>query len=86
MNIFNAKKQNSIKSINRLDLSGFLQMQVTRICFVLFDLFLQRVFGKCKIKGEYNKRPLDQKKRGEKTDVFIVIDESRVVLPVGRKR
>ena len=86
MNIFNAKKPKFNKNINRLDLSGFTNAGKPEFALFFFDLFLQRVFGKCKIKGEYNKRPAEQRKRGEKTDVFIVIDESRVVLPVGREK
>lgn len=86
MNIFNAKKPKFNKNINRLDLSGFTNAGKPEFALFFFDLFLQRVFGKCKIRGEYNRRPKEQRKRGEKTDVFIVIDESRVVLPVGREK
>lgn len=86
MNIFNAKKPKFNKNINRLDLSGFTNAGKPEFALFFFDLFLQRVFGKCKIKGEYRDRPIEQRKRGEKTEVFLVIDESRVVLPTGRDK
>lgn len=86
MNIFNAKKPKFNKNINRLDLSGFTNAGKPEFALFFFDLFLQRVFGKCKLKGEYRDRPLEQRERGDKCDVFVVIDESRVVLPTGRDK
>lgn len=86
MNIFNAKKPKFNRNINRLDLSGFTNADKPEFALFFFDLFLQRVFGKCKLKGEYKDRPQKQKERGAKCDVFIVIDESRVVLPTGRDK
>lgn len=86
MNIFNAKKPKFNKNINRLDLSGFTNAGKPEFALFFFDLFLQRVFGKCKLKGEYKDRPAEQRTRGAKCDVFVVIDESRVVLPTGRDK
>lgn len=86
MNIFNAKKPKFNKNINRLDLSGFTNAGKPEFALFFFDLFLQRVFGKCKIKGEYKDRPREQRQRGDKCDVFVVIDESRVVLPTGKDK
>ncbi|MFY4797239.1 helicase HerA domain-containing protein, partial [Aliarcobacter butzleri] len=86
MNIFNAKKPKFNKNINRLDLSGFTNAGKPAFALFFFDLFLQRVFGKCKIKGEYVKRSEKDRRRGKKTDVFIVIDESRAILPTGKEK
>lgn len=86
MNIFNAKKPKFNRNINRLDLSGFTNAGKPEFALFFFDLFLQRVFGKCKLKGEYKDRPAEQRTRGNKCDVFVVIDESRVVLPTGRDK
>ena len=86
MNIFNAKKPKFNKNINRLDLSGFTNAGKPDFALFFFDLFLQRVFSRCKIKGEYRDRPESQRTRGDKTDVFIVIDESRVILPTGKEK
>lgn len=86
MNIFNAKKPKFNRNINRLDLSGFTNAGKPEFALFFFDLFLQRVFGKCKLKGEYKDRPAEQRNRGNKCDVFVVIDESRVVLPTGRDK
>ncbi|WP_418181402.1 hypothetical protein ACNSOL_11925 (plasmid) [Aliarcobacter lanthieri] len=86
MNIFNAKKPKFDKNINRLDLSGFTNAGRPDFALFFFDLFLQRVFSKCKIKGEYKDRAIQHKKRGAKTDVFVVIDESRVILPTGKEK
>ena len=74
------------RNINRLDLSGFTNAGKPEFALFFFDLFLQRVFGKCKLKGEYKDRPAEQRNRGNKCDVFVVIDESRVVLPTGRDK
>lgn len=84
--IFNAKKPKFTKNINRIDLSGLTSTSKPEFAIFFIDLFMQRVFRRCKMKGEYNKRPPEQRRRGDKCDIVIVIDEARALLPAGKEK
>jgi hypothetical protein len=80
-NIFNESIPKLIKGVNRFDISGFTNMAKPDVALFFADIWLQRIFRKAKLNGE-----VSLEKDGVKTKVFIVMDESRIVLPTGRDK
>lgn len=84
MNIFIKARPKMIHGVNRIDLSGFTNVAKPEFALFFVELSIQRIFRKCKIKGEYQKRT--DKSRGDKVDTFVIADESRLILPNGREK
>ena len=79
--IFNESIPKLIKGVNRFDISGFTNMAKPDMALFFADNWVQRIFRKAKLQGE-----VSLETHGYKTKVFIVMDESRIVLPTGRDK
>jgi len=80
-NIFNQAIPKLIRGVNRFDISGFTNMAKPDMALFFADNWVQRIFRKAKMQGEVN-----LEKDGVKTKTFIVMDESRIVLPTGKDK
>lgn len=78
--VFHASIPPVVAGVNRFDISG-LEHSV-QVFFT--DVLLQKVFRAKKLKGEYDKYP--SRPRGTKTDTYVVIDESKLILPTGKDK
>ncbi|EKD41015.1 MAG: AAA ATPase [uncultured bacterium] len=78
--VFHASVPPVAAGVNRFDISG-LEHNV-QVFFT--DVLLQKVFRAKKLKGEYIKYP--SRPRGAKTDTYVVIDESKLILPTGKDK
>ena len=51
------------------------------------DIMVQQIFRAVKNRGEYRNKSDDYKeRRGEKVDTFIILDESKLILPTGNDK
>lgn len=80
--VFHSCKPTFKSGLNRIDMSG-LRHETQRF---MADVFLGRVFRACKIRGEYAKLPPEKRKRGEKCDTYIVVDETKLIVPNGKEK
>lgn len=67
-------------TLHRFDISGLDHNIQLFFC----DVLLSKVFRAKKMRGEYSNCP--DKSRGERTDTYVVIDESKLVLPQGKEK
>ncbi len=67
-------------SLHRFDISGLDHNIQLFFC----DVLLAKVFRAKKMRGEYSNNP--DKSRGERTDTYVVIDESKLVMPQGKEK
>ncbi|MGB0990403.1 MAG: helicase HerA domain-containing protein [Halarcobacter sp.] len=86
MNIFTQQKPKLVAGLNRIDLTGFTNTAKPEYALFFIDLSIQRIFRKCKLLGEYSKRPEEKRRRGEKVETYVVADESRLILPTGKEK
>ena len=85
--IFNENKPHSAKGVVRYDISGFTSVDKPMEAMFFADIMIQRIFRAVKLKGEYRTNSNSYKQRyGEKTSTFIVIDESKLILPTGKEK
>lgn len=80
--VFHSTKPELRSGLNRINISG-LRHETQRF---MADVFLGRVFRACKIRGEYSKLPAEKRKRGEKCDTYIVVDETKLIVPNGKEK
>lgn len=80
--VFHSAKPELKSGLNRINISG-LRHETQRF---MADVFLGRVFRACKIRGEYAKLPPERRKRGEKCDTYIVVDETKLIVPNGKEK
>jgi ABC-type polar amino acid transport system ATPase subunit len=80
--VFHSTKPSFKAGLNRIDISG-LRHETQRF---MADVFLGRVFRACKIRGEYAKLSPEKRKRGDKCDTFIIIDETKLIVPNGKEK
>lgn len=84
MEIFNQKRPRLIKGLNIINISSFTNADKPELAKFFIDLFFQRVFRKCKLKGKYIDRPGIEP--DTKFDTVLAVDESRLLLPTGKDR
>lgn len=80
--VFHSTKPEIKSGLNRINISG-LRHETQRF---MADVFLGKVFRACKIRGEYSKLPAERKKRGEKCDTYIIVDETKLIVPSGKEK
>ena len=78
--VFQSKKPPVKPGLNIVNISG-QDVDVQRF---IVDVWLGKVFKSCKIRGEYSE--MTNKKRGEKCDTFVIIDESKLVAGSSREK
>ena len=71
--VFHPKRPPVKAGLNIINISG-LDVEIQRF---IVDIWLGKVFRSCKIRGTYADIP--NKKRGEKCDTFVIIDEAKLV-------
>jgi len=79
--VFNDNKPPKARGIVRYDISGFTNVDKPSEAMFFADTVIQKIFRAVKMRGEYRKLG----KRG-KADTFIVIDESKLILPTGKDK
>lgn len=79
--VFNDNKPPKTKGIVRYDISGFTNVDKPSEAMFFADTVIQKIFRAVKMRGEYRKL----RKKG-KADTFIVIDESKLILPTGKDK
>jgi GTPase SAR1 family protein len=79
--VFNDNKPPKAKGVVRYDISGFTNVDKPSEAMFFADTVIQKIFRAVKMRGEYRKLG----KRG-KADTFIVIDESKLILPTGKDK
>ena len=70
--------------VMRFDLSGLTNANKPKHAIFFSELLLYHVFRQLKMRGEYHK--YHDKSRGRKVSDYIIIDESKLVLPTGAER
>lgn len=80
--VFHSARPELKSGLNRINISG-LRHDTQRF---MADVFLGRVFRACKIRGEYSKLPMSKRQRGDKCDTYIVIDETKLIVPSGKEK
>jgi hypothetical protein len=81
--IFNDKKPPRTRGVVRYDMSGLTSAEKPTEAMFLADITIQEIFRNIKQQGEFSKRTKD---KNIKTSTFIVIDESKLVLPSGKEK
>lgn len=82
--VFNDNKPPKAQGIVRYDISGFTNIEKPTEAMFFADITIQEIFRNIKMLGEYKNRSEEYRlRRGKKCDKFIVIDESKLVLPTG---
>jgi len=85
--IFNENKPPVSKGVVRYDISGFTSVDKPMEAMFFADIMIQRIFRAVKLRGEYrNKSDAFKASHGQKVDTFIVIDESKLILPTGKEK
>ena len=79
--VFNDNKPPKAKGVVRYDISGFTNTDKPSEAMFFADTVIQKIFRAVKMRGEYRKLG----KRG-KADTFVVIDESKLILPTGKDK
>lgn len=79
--VFNDNKPPKSKGVVRYDISGFTNTDKPSEAMFFSDTLIQKIFRAVKMRGEYRKLG----KRG-KADTFIIIDESKLILPTGKDK
>jgi len=80
--VFNDNRPPKRKGIVRYDISGFTNTDKPSEAMFFADTVIQKIFRAVKIRGEYKKL---KNKKG-KVDTFVIIDESKLVLPTGKDK
>lgn len=80
-NIFNQSIPKLVPGVNRFDISGFTNMAKPDIALFFADIFIQRVFRRAKMQGTVSLQT-----HGKKVKTYVVVDESRIVLPTGKDK
>ena len=80
--VFNDNRPPKRKGIVRYDISGFTNTDKPSEAMFFADTVIQKIFRAVKIRGEYRKL----KNRKGKADTFVIIDESKLVLPTGKDK
>lgn len=78
--LFGNKQFNYKRGINRYDISGFTNTGTPTLALYFTNIMIERIFRKNKIKGEYLGPD------NEKVHTYIVLDESKIVLPTGQEK
>jgi energy-coupling factor transporter ATP-binding protein EcfA2 len=69
--------------LNRYDLHGLDKKAQTFFC----DVLVGKLFKAVKLRGDYSKLNNDyRKKKGDKCDLYVIIDEAKLVMPTGANR
>lgn len=79
--IFKENKPPKCKGVVRFDISGFTNIDKPLEAMFFSDITIQKIFRAVKLRGEYRKLG----KEG-KCDTFIVVDESKIILPTGKDK
>ena len=79
--VFNDNKPPKSKGVVRYDISGFTNTDKPSEAMFFSDTLIQKIFRAVKMRGEYRKLG----KKG-KADTFIIIDESKLILPTGKDK
>lgn len=79
--IFNQSIPKLVPGVNRFDISGFTNMAKPEFALFFADIFIQRVFRRAKMQGTVSLQT-----HGRKVKTYVVIDESRIVLPTGKDK
>lgn len=80
-NIFNQSIPKLVPGVNRFDIKGFTNMAKPEFALFFADIFIQRVFRRAKMQGT-----ISLQTHGRKVKTYVVIDESRIVLPTGKDK
>jgi len=87
LSIFSNNTPPEHDGIVRFDISGFTNIDKPMEALLFSDLIIQRKFRECKMKGEYDKRgDFIHAMYGEKCYTFVVVDESKLLLPYGQDK
>lgn len=78
--LFNGDVPTPTLGVNRYDISGFTNAGTPELALAFAKILVTRIFRANKI---YGKRPMP---RGRKVHTFIVIDESKMLLPQGKEK
>jgi len=79
--VFSDNKPPKAKGVVRYDISGFTNVSEPKEAMFFADTVIQKIFRAVKMRGEYRKLG----KKG-KVDTFVVIDESKLILPTGKDK
>ncbi|MDD3465601.1 MAG: hypothetical protein PHE67_00510 [Campylobacterales bacterium] len=78
--VFHGNTPEFTGGLTRINISG-LRYDVQRF---IANVILGDVFRECKVRGEYVK--LKDKSKGDRCDTFIIIDETKLVVPPGKEK
>lgn len=79
--VFNENKPPKRRGVVRYDISGFTNVDEPSEAIFFADVIAQRIFRSAKMRGEYR----ESGKPGV-ADIFIVVDESKLILPTGQDK
>jgi len=78
--IFKENKPPKARGVVRYNISGFTNIDKPLEAMFFNDIIVQKIFRAVKMRGEYRKIA------NNKCDTFIVIDESKIILPTGKDK
>jgi len=80
--LFSFNAPNPTRGVNRYNIAGFTNAAKPHLALFFADIMIQKIFRANKARGEYRLLPNAM----GKVDTFIVIDESKLVMPTGKEK